>query len=98
MGFEPKKRVKTQQQQQNKKVKHKNPWRSRELNPGKLVPKADALPLHQLSVTILVKLFNCFDEMGRNVNKQSRTCGSHIFKNDFCTWITIFGSFSYLRE
>jgi len=28
------KRVKTQQQQQNKKEKHKNPIQSRELNPG----------------------------------------------------------------
>jgi len=28
------------------KIKHKNPCRSRELNPGPLAPKADALPLH----------------------------------------------------
>ena len=28
------------------KIKHKNPCRSRELNPGHLAPKADALPLH----------------------------------------------------
>jgi len=26
-----------------------------------------------------VKLFNCFDTIGRNVNKQSRICGPHIF-------------------
>ena len=39
------KKVKTQQQQ-NKKIKPKNPSRSRELNPGPLAPKADALPLH----------------------------------------------------
>jgi len=28
------------------KIKHKNPCRSRGLNPGPLAPKADALPLH----------------------------------------------------
>jgi len=28
------------------KIKHKNPCRSRGLNPGTLAPKADALPLH----------------------------------------------------
>jgi len=28
-----------------KKIKHKNPCRSRKLNPGRLAPKADALPL-----------------------------------------------------
>jgi len=27
------------------KIKHKNPCRSRGLNPGTLAPKADALPL-----------------------------------------------------
>ena len=34
------------QQQQNKKIKHENPCQSRELNPGHLALKADALPLH----------------------------------------------------
>ena len=29
------------------KIKHKNPCRSRILNPGTFVPKVDALPLHQ---------------------------------------------------
>jgi len=28
------------------KIKHKNPCRSRGLNPGPLAPKVDALPLH----------------------------------------------------
>jgi len=28
------------------KIKHKNPWRSRGLNPGPHAPIADALPLH----------------------------------------------------
>jgi len=34
------------QQQQNKKIKLKNPCWSRGLSPGPLAPKADALPLH----------------------------------------------------
>jgi len=43
-------------------------------------------PPSQLRVTIEVKLFNCFDAMGRNVNKQSRICGPHIFnKSSFTT-------------
>jgi len=45
--------------------------------------------------------------MGRNVNKQSRICGPHVFnkiKVHFFSviflnaWIPIFCSFSYLRE
>jgi len=38
------KKVKTQQQQQQ--IKHKNPCRRRELNPGPFPLKADASPLH----------------------------------------------------
>jgi len=34
------------QQQQIKKIEHKNPCRSRGLNPGHLALKADALPMH----------------------------------------------------
>jgi len=41
------KKVKSQQQQ-SKKMKHKNPCRIWGLNPGPLAPKADALPLHHL--------------------------------------------------
>jgi len=41
------KKVKTQQQQ-SKKMEHKNPCRIWGLNPGPLAPKADALPLHHL--------------------------------------------------
>jgi len=47
------------------------------------------------------QLFNCFDAMGRNVNKQSRICGPHIFTFSAIivhAWKTIFGSFSFLRE
>ena len=32
-------------------------------------------------ISIVVRLFNCFDAVGRNVNKQSRICGPDIFKN-----------------
>jgi len=35
------------QKNTTKKIKHKNPCRSRELNPGALAQKADALPLHR---------------------------------------------------
>ena len=89
------KKVKTQQQQQqNKKIKHKNICRSRGLNPGPLAPKADALPLHH-------RVNWEFDAMGRNVNKQSQICGPDIFNKYIFSgifshaWTTIFGSFSY---
>ena len=59
------------------KFKHDNHCRSRVLNPGPLTLKADALP--QLKISIVVKLFNCFKAMDRNVNKQGRICGPHIF-------------------
>ena len=61
-------------------------------------------PPSQLRLSIVVKLFNCFDAMGRNVNKQSRICGPYIFKFfSFSVvflhaWITILGSFFYLQE
>ena len=97
------KKVKTQQQ----KIKHKNACGSRGLNPGPLAPKADCVttaPPSQLRVSIVVKPFNCFDAMDRNVNKQSQICGpdisiKYIFSVLFLhAWITIFGSFSYLQE
>ena len=60
------------------------------------------LSTSQLRVTIVVKLFNLLDAIGRTVNKQSRICGPHIF-NKFVfsviflhAWITILGSFSYI--
>jgi len=46
----------------------------------------------QLSVSIVVKLLNCFDTIGRNVNKQSQICGPHIF-NQF-----IFLQYFYMHE
>ena len=56
----------------------------------------------QLKVTIVVKLFNCFNAMCRNVNKQSRICGPHIFNKVIFSiiferaWVTTYGSFSYM--
>jgi len=47
-------------------------------------------PASQLSVTIVVKLFNCFDAMGRNVNKQSRICRLQIFNKFIFSVIHIF--------
>jgi len=57
-------------------------------------------PPSQLRISIVVKLFNDFDAMGQNVNKQSRICGPHILNKLICSviclhaWITVFGSFS----
>ena len=48
-------------------------------------------PSSELRVMIVVKLFNCFDPMGQNVNKQSRICGLHIF-NKFIVSLIILHS------
>ena len=77
------------------KIKHKNPCRSRGLNPGPLAPKADGFttaPPSQLRVSIVDKPFNCFDAMGRNVNKQSQICGPDIFNK------YIFSVIFYMHE
>ena len=60
-----------------------------------------AEPPSQLKVSIVVKLFNRFNAMGRNINKQSQICGPHFFNKVhfsvifYYVLITIFGS---LRE
>jgi len=36
-------------------------------------------PPKQLNVSIAAKLFNCFNVMGQNKNKQSQMCGRHFF-------------------
>ena len=75
------------------KIKHKNPCRSRGLNPGPLAPKCvTTAPLSQLRVSIVVKPFNCFDALGRNVNKQSQICGPDIL-NKF-----VFSLILYMHE
>ena len=95
-----------QQQQQNKKSNIKTLARSG-FEPGTSRSQSGCIttaPPSQLKVTIVVKLFKCFDAMGRNVNKQSRICRPHIFNKFIFSLIclhaqvTIFGSFSYLRE
>jgi len=37
------------------------------------------VPTSQLRILIVVKLLNCFDVMGRNVNQQTQLCRPHIF-------------------
>ena len=68
------------------KKKHKNPCRklnwTRDLLHPKRMQYTTATP-SQLRVSIVFKLFNCFDAMGRNVNKQSRICEPHIYNNFF---------------
>ena len=61
------------------KIKHKNPCRSQE--PGTSWTQSECVttaPPSQLSVSFVVKQFNLFDAMGRNVNKQS-FCRPNIF-------------------
>jgi len=98
-------KVKTQQQQ-NKKSNIK-PLPVSGIEPGTSCTQSGCVttaPPSQLRVSIVVKLFNCFDAMGRNVNKQSQICGPDIFNKLIFSviflhaCITIFGSFSYLRE
>ena len=61
-------------------------------------------PPSQLKVSIVVRLFNCFDAMGQTVNKQSRICGPVIFNKymfslkNLNAWTTMFGSSLYLPE
>ena len=58
-------------------------------------------PPNQLRISIVVKLFNDFNAMGRNVNKQSRIYGPHFFNKFICSviflhaWLTVFSSFSF---
>jgi len=86
------------------KIKHKNPLPEPGIEHGTSCTPSGCVtttPPSQLNVSIVDKLFNCFDAMGRNVNKQSRICGPHIFNKFIVSviflhaWITIFGSSSY---
>jgi len=90
------------------KIKQRNPCLRRELNSGPLESEADVLPLeprvnlkHRLLSNYII---NCFNAMGRNVNKQIRICGPHIFHKFmfsvivYHAWITTFARLSYLRE
>ena len=73
------KKVKAQQQP-NKKPNIK-PLPEPEIEPGTFQIQSGCVtcaPPSHLRVTIVAKLFNCFDAMGLNVNKQSRISG-HTF-------------------
>jgi len=87
------KKVKTQQQQ-NKKSNIKTlagagDWTRDLLHQCGCVTTA---PPSQLRVSIVVKPFNCFDAMGRNVKKQSQICGPDIFNK------YIFSVIFYMHE
>jgi len=78
------KKVKTQQQQ-NKKSNIK-PLPEPGVEPGTSCTQSGCVtnaPPSQLKVSIVVKPFNCFDAMGRNLNKQSQICGPDIFNKYF---------------
>ena len=94
-------------QQQNKKSKIK-PFPEPEIELGATRNQSGCVtsaPPVQLRVKIVVNLFNCFDAMGRNVNKHSRIRWPHIFKKFICFCniftcidVDIFDSFLKLRE
>ena len=48
-------------QQQHTKIKHENPCRSRELNPGPLAPKAVALPVHHWVNSVPIEVKQCVE-------------------------------------
>jgi len=79
------KEVETQQQQNEKKSNIKplpEPW----IKTGSSHTQSGCVasaPSHQLRLSIVVKLFNCFDAIGWNAYKQSRICGPHIFNKVF---------------
>jgi len=66
-----------------KKQQHKNHCQSRESKPYTAVWRVTSRPTSQLNVSISVNLFNSFNVIGRNVNKQSQICGPHFFNNLF---------------
>jgi len=77
------KKVKTQQKQ-NKKSSIKTLALDGNHTQSGCVTSA---PPSQLRVTIVVKLFNCFNAIGQNVNKQSQIGGPHIFNKFIFTVI-----------
>jgi len=50
-------------QQQNNKIKHKKPLPEPGIEPGTSCTQSTAPP-NQVKVSIVVKLFNCFDAIG----------------------------------
>jgi len=74
------KKVKAQQQQN--KTSNIKPVPEPGIEPGTSCTQSGCVttaPPSQLRVPFVVKLFNCSDAMGRNVNKQSQICGPDIF-------------------
>ena len=71
------------QQQQNKKSNIKTLTEAGNWTRDTQSGCVTIAPPSQLRVSIAVKLFNCLNAMGRNVNKQSRICGPHIFNELF---------------
>ena len=47
---------------------------------GTAVLSSSSWPPRQLNLSIEFKLSDCFNLMGRNINKQSQMCGPHFFK------------------
>ena len=69
------------QHQQNKN-QTKKPLQEPGIEPGTSCTQrgwVTTAPPSQLRVSIVKKLSNCIDPMGRNVNKQNRICGPDIF-------------------
>ena len=63
------------------KIKHK-PLTEPGIEPGNCFTQSGCVstaPPSQVRVLIVVKHFNCFEAMGRNVNKQRQICGLDIF-------------------
>jgi len=60
------KKVNTQQQQN---IEHKYPCRSQEMNPRPIAPTESSKSNDCFQA---IRLFTCFDGMGRNVHKQSQ--------------------------
>jgi len=69
------------QQQQYKTLNLKTPLPESGIEPGTPCTQSGCVttaPPSQLRVSIVVRLFNCFEAMGRKVNKQSQICGPEI--------------------
>jgi len=61
-------------------------------------------PPSQLRVTIVIKLFNCFEALVQNIKNKAELVGHTFSTNLFFSeiflhaWTAIFGSFSCLQE
>ena len=77
------------QQHQNKKSTIKKTLPVPGIEPGSSHTQSGCVTsalLSQMRVAIVVRLFNCFDAMSRNLNKQSRICGHTFSTNSFLLW------------